>query len=196
MSKVQAEMPTSESDSSKEVTISETSEWVRWPATHPSASRMPATTAAASEPRAHGIESRSGWNLRIVATATSRTLSREHGIVESRMHAAATHSAAIARSDAAAERIVGSEALRVEISVADPRITSSGQSAAGWTLGFKFVFEAGHGLGHGSARVCEWVGERVGSSWVGVAVVAEGVSLRSVGVGVIVVVVVVCGAGI
>jgi hypothetical protein len=188
-------MPTNEPVLSKEVSITKPSEWVRWPATHPGASGVSAATAA-SEARSHRIKTRSRWDLRIITSATSGTLTGEHGIVESGMHAATTHSAAVARSNSAAEGIVGSEALRVEISVADPRVAGSGQATAGWTLGFEFVFEARHGFGHRAARVCEWVGERVGSSWVGVAVVAEGVSLRSVGVGVVVVVVVVCGAGI
>jgi hypothetical protein len=180
--------------SSKEVTISESAEWVRRPAAHPSAPRVP-TTATASESRSHRIKPGSWWDLRVVATAASRSLTGEHRIVESRVHAAATHSTAVAGSDTAAERIVGSEALRVQVSVADAREAGSGQTAACWALCLEFVFEAWHGLGHWAARVCERVGERVGSGWIGVAIIAEGVSLRSVGVRVVGVVVVICLAG-
>jgi hypothetical protein len=187
-------MPTSKTTSSKEVPVPKPSKRIRRPAAHPSTPRVP-TAAAASKPRPHRIKSRSRRDLRIIATAASRTLTGKHRIVESRVHAAAAHSAAVARPDTAAERIVGSEALRVEVSVADSRETGSGLAAAGWALGFEFVFEAGHGFGHWAARVREWVGERVWSGWFGVAVVAEGISLGSVGVWVVVIVVV-GGAGI
>ena len=123
--------------------------------------------------------------MRIVATAASRALAGEHRIVKGRVHATATHSAAKARSHPTTERIIRSEALWIEVSVADSRETGSRQAATGWALGFELVFEARHGFGHWAAGVCEWVGERVGSGWFGVAIVAERVSLWSVGVGVV-----------
>ena len=164
-------MPTSETTSSKEVSVPEPSKRIRRPATHPRTSGVSATTAA-SKSRSHRIKSRSRRDLRVVATAASGALTGEHRIVKGRVHATATHSAAKARSHPTTERIIRSEALRVEISVADSREAGSRQATAGWTLSFELVFEAGHGFGHWAAGVCEWVGERVGSGWFGVAVVA------------------------
>ena len=74
-----------------------------------------------------------------------------------------------------AQRVVGSEALRVEVSVADSREAGSRHAAAYWASGFEFVFEARHGFGHGTAWVGERVREWVGSGWVWVAVVVEGI---------------------